>query len=502
MTAATMGWTVLALMSGAAVAQSQSQPPRIITHLGDIEFVTNAGREVTLIRDGDELGLWGLADQVNSLETSVSTSLVTTISQLRAELTVATEQVNASLGQQVAGIGTALSQVRTELGAAVNDLNSSMAARFEGVSQSLLGLTRQLSSVASVVELQANCSARGMFVDSSGACQAPRPRNAASSVECTNTTLGQLRFNVTASLLEVCALVGPNSTAIYSAVYEPPPIGSEQNPARSGGHLIQSRPNAPSGMYWLKPPGDNVAARTYCDMSTYGGGYCLANVGYVCSTGAADCNRGLINMNRPNGYNWDPQDRSSSHMLIDLSSGALNLAKASTQMMMAAGNNPSNGGLSPYSYHYEINMSEASRRHLDFGNGNRFHRACQATANGARMAIVPFTVQGRKGDIGVWRNKLSTREALMISWGDSFPSGYGFSSTRRGCTNSWNDGPFFPSVHSGDGHGGGCNTYSGWGRFNSPPDVQCGKFEYTHRGWYRVHNGRYNNRGQTSIWFR
>jgi len=47
---------------------------------------------------------------------------------------------------------------------------------------------------------------------------------------------------------------------------------------------------------------------------------------------------------------------------------------------------------------------------------------------------------------------------------------------------------------------GHSHPYNQWPRFNSPPDVSHGKYTYTHQGWYRPR--AYNNRGQTSIWFK
>lgn len=111
---------------------------------------------------------------------------------------------------------------------------ASSDSRFEGVSRSLLALTRRLSSVASTVSLHTNCSARGMFLDARGDCQLPRPPSAENSGMCTNSTIGQLRFNASSSLLEVCSFTGPNGTADFNPVYKPPPVGSEFNPARSG----------------------------------------------------------------------------------------------------------------------------------------------------------------------------------------------------------------------------------------------------------------------------
>lgn len=121
-----------------------------------------------------------------------------------------------------------------------------------------------------------------------------------------------------------------------------------------------------------------------------------------------------------------------------------------------------------------------------------------------RNQNIGFVVRGVKGDIGTW-NRRSQREGFMISWGDSFPSGYGFSAqsissgTHMRCGGGWSDGPFFPSIHTGDGNSG----YRGvWGPVSSPPDIELGKRQYTHQGWYGANAGQYNRRGQTSLWFK
>ena len=76
----------------------------------------------------------------------------------------------------------------------------------------------------------------------------------------------------------------------------------------------------------------------------------------------------MINLNRPNGFRWSPTARRSTHMLINLPSGGVNMAKASTHMMMAAGRNPGSGGINGYSYAYEISIAHVTQ-YLNFQNG-------------------------------------------------------------------------------------------------------------------------------------
>ena len=65
----------------------------------------------------------------------------------------------------------------------------------------------------------------------------------------------------------------------------------------------------------------------------------------------------------------------------------------------------------------------------------------------------------------------------MLSWGDTYPSGYGFAERTKP---TWDRGPFLTSIHSGD-HVSRCGDGHGV-RIKSSPDVTCGSINYEHRG--------------------
>lgn len=110
---------------------------------------------------------------------------------------------------------------------------------------------------------------------------------------------GMIRFSTTSGGIEIYtgvqwAAVGATGTASYID------LGTQNNPAPSALAIKRQYPNAPDGVYWIKPTGiggDNFAAtQVYCDMTTDGGGWMM--IGYA----------GTINTNKTNtvGANYLP----------------------------------------------------------------------------------------------------------------------------------------------------------------------------------------------------
>ena len=197
-------------------------------------------------------------------------------------------------------------------------------------------------------------------------------------------------------------------------------------------------------------------------------------------------------MNHPNGFNWNPSMRSNSNGLISLEHGAVNLARGARSMIMAAGNNPATGGIDGYSHVYLIDISQNPYT-ITFANHNRYHGGV-GTSTIPKMHVVEFTVKALKGESGSAK-RYALGEALGISWSDTYPTGYGFSPVNANY-GSWDRGPFFPSVQSGDRPTSGpCTTPMAY-----PPDVQRGCSTYVHHGWHSLNAMR--NTGQTSIWFK
>jgi hypothetical protein len=248
-----------------------------------------------------------------------------------------------------------------------------------------------------------------------------------------------------------------------------------------------------SGVYWIKNSLMTQAVQVYCDLSYDGGGYMLLAYGYVATTSDSSSNRAIPNLNH-DGTTWSytPGSRASSNGLVlspSLQKSALLLAKSSTTMIMAAGSNPSSGGIDGYSYVYRFAIPDPAA--LTFNNHSYYYNSS--------MTNVAVTVTGLKGDTGTW-SRYTIKEAIGASWGDSYPTGYGCVETSTPKNGTWDYGPFFPSIHSGSRNIAPSNPTV----VSSSPDIgvngyTAGAQSYTYRGWYGAGIG-VNQTGQTSIW--
>ena len=265
-------------------------------------------------------------------------------------------------------------------------------------------------------------------------------------------------------------------------------LGTKENPAPNAQAILDAGDSQGSGMYWIQPPGETAPAQTYCDMSFAGGAWMLASYGYVHTAGRNANNKAIPNMNNPYGYAWLPTQRSSSNGLINLPHGAVKMAKNARSMIMAAGNNPATGGINKYAYVYRIHITN-NPYNITFANHNRYNGG-----QPGRMHVQDFIVEALKGESGLYV-RFALGEALGVTWSDSYPTGYGFNH-KRASFDTFNKGPFFPSVHSGSGRSRPC---SGCTPSNYEPDVVGGSPHYAHRGFYTA-NG-VGKTGQTSIWF-
>jgi hypothetical protein len=114
------------------------------------------------------------------------------------------------------------------------------------------------------------------------------------------------------------------------------------------------------------------------------------------------------------------------------------------------------------------------------------------------QSTATISVTALKGDSGTY-TRYTKNKSIMRSWvTDSYPSGYGMGENDP-FTSNQEQGPFFPSIHSGAQAGRATNGTPAV----SSPDVgvggyQQGSLTYTFRGWYNA-NGN-GNTGQTSIW--
>ena len=173
-------------------------------------------------------------------------------------------------------------------------------------------------------------------------------------------------------------------------------LGTKENPATNAQEILDAGDSQGSGMYWIQPPGEAAPAKTYCDMSFAGGAWMLASYGYVYSTGFNANNKGIPNMNNPLGYNWLPNNRNSANGLINLPHGAVKMANNARYMIMAAGNNPTTGGINEYAYVYRISLKNKPYN-ITFANHNRDHGG-----QPGRMHVANFMVEALKGESGTF----------------------------------------------------------------------------------------------------
>ena len=268
-------------------------------------------------------------------------------------------------------------------------------------------------------------------------------------------------------------------------------MGTKENPAPNAQAILDAGDSVGSGIYWIQPPGETAPAQTYCDMSFAGGAWMLASYGYVHTPGASKFdknNKGIPNMNNPFGFSWLPTQRSSSHGVISLPHGAVMMANNAHYMIMAAGNNPSTGGINGYTYVYRISLGN-NPYNITFANHNRYNGG-----RPGRMHVADFVVDALKGESGTYV-RYALGEALGVTWTDSYPTGYGFNDKTTPSA-TFTRGPFFPSVHSGSGR----SPCSRCTPTNYEPDVVGGSPHYTHHGWFTA-NG-WDKTGQTSVWFK
>ena len=122
----------------------------------------------------------------------------------------------------------------------------------------------------------------------------------------------------------------------------------------------------------------------------------LASYGYTHTTGVDPKNQAIPNMNYPLGYKWTPDQRSSSNGVISLGNAAVHLARNAGYMIMAAGNNPNDGGIDQYSHVYRISLVDNPYT-VTFANRNRYHGV---TGSGGipQMHLTKFKVEALKGE--------------------------------------------------------------------------------------------------------
>ena len=85
---------------------------------------------------------------------------------------------------------------------------------------------------------------------------------------------GQVRRNSTTGFIEIYNGTSWSNISVKRNIL----LGSTStNPARNALHIQAAYPNAPSGLYWIQPPGFATAQQIYCDMDFHGGGWMMVS---------------------------------------------------------------------------------------------------------------------------------------------------------------------------------------------------------------------------------
>ncbi len=193
-----------------------------------------------------------------------------------------------------------------------------------------------------------------------------------------------------------------------------------------------------SGLYWINPTGD-TPVRTWCDMTTDGGGWTLVShafTGSVSTGGTNNSHRSL----RCGGGNFQPRNRGAGSGAIE----AVALAQASTEMaigMEIDDETRLTGDLTAYDRAYKFNIPTPSA--VTFAN-HSYYAPNWATVAGPCVAVTLTRIDGG----GTYSaTQYTLRNSLGTSWGDTFPTGYGVADTTT-CINH-NGDAFVHSIHSG-----------------------------------------------------
>lgn len=240
-----------------------------------------------------------------------------------------------------------------------------------------------------------------------------------------------------------------------------------------------------SGMYTVDPDGvgGDPPFRTWCDMTTDGGGWTLVGYSHMAVTSTNNANQNMHSL-RCGGGIWRPWSRSDASAAVP----AVALARASTEIAFSLHSEAVEaGGLDAYIRGWKFDIPNPAT--VNFVNHAYLgpNRGPGPDQTGDCVAV---QVEGIVGD-GATYARYTYENALGVSWTDSYPTGYGAAETTT-CVNH-NGGPFITSVHTGHGRG----------TINGVHVAECdlsGSMNYGHRGNY--YPDAVGRTGAAAIWLR
>lgn len=265
-------------------------------------------------------------------------------------------------------------------------------------------------------------------------------------------------------------------------------LGADGNDRNNAGRtcrdILDANPGlrGSDGLYWINPGSDDPAAavQTFCDMTIDGGGWSLAAYspsGSVRALCAFDGNTRNLHPMTTGGGAWDPARRASAASLP-----AVSLARRSTEMLLARSERDGyTGGIGGADVANKFTIPDPAIVHLDNASPTRGD-----IDRGACTAVRLTTLRGPEANGAV---RYTWSRSLMVTWGDTYPTGYGVNSAAD-CQNN-SAGPAYTTSFTG----------RNWPqRYCWPHDALGGAFTYWHLGWWDA--TQHDRTGSVMIWFR